>query len=401
MVGGLFLILSVFLLISKTIPVTKRRTLLVIFAAALTVSHYSLAYIYLAITAVIFIISRMKSRSDDSLDAVTVLLFSVVTFSWYVLTSWPLTSWSQNIASIFADLTTGLTPSAQTASAYFVTPQVFTASSWINLLLSGLENIFLIIGVLAITLKLNGKGISAQFKVILILSAVILAVSLITPSFASTIGFTRFYGITLLFLSPCFVFGGQTLLVAIRKAWRKIKRPLKTQITSKNNGIDRAILLIAIILGAFFLSQVGFVNHVTGGAIGSTIIDFDRIKTSSSYQVKISFNDAYISVQDVFSAVWLLNHENSSSTIFADAVSGANVLTSYGLIPRNLISPITDSTIPFPGSFVYLSGLNVEDIIITANGGFFNSSDFFLNLNECNLVYSNGNGEIWYSNFPG
>ena len=89
-VGELFLILSVFLLISKTIPVTKRRLLLIIFGAALAVSHYSLAYIYLAIVVVVFIISRVKPKFDDTLNTVTVLLLFVMTFSWYALTSAPL-----------------------------------------------------------------------------------------------------------------------------------------------------------------------------------------------------------------------------------------------------------------------------------------------------------------------
>ena len=84
-VGELFLILSVFLLISKTIPVTKRRLLLIIFGAALAVSHYSLAYIYLAIVALVFIISRVKPKFDDTLNTVTVLLLFVITFSWYTL----------------------------------------------------------------------------------------------------------------------------------------------------------------------------------------------------------------------------------------------------------------------------------------------------------------------------
>ncbi len=290
-VGELFLILSVFLLISKTIPVTKRRWLLIIFGAALVVSHYSLAYIYLAIVAVVFIISRVKPRFDDALNTVTVLLLFVMTFSWYSLTSAsaPLISLINTIKTVFVELTAGVPPTTGTASTtMFAVPQVFTVATWINLLLSGIAYLFLIIGVLAIILRPKGTGISAQYRVMMIVAAVILVAALIVPSIAATLNFTRFYAITLLFLSPCFVLGGQTLLATIGKAWTKIKRPLKRQIASKSKNIDIVLLLIAIILGAYFLSQVGFVNRVTNGAIHSYTIDFDRIETSNEIQVKIS-----------------------------------------------------------------------------------------------------------------
>jgi uncharacterized membrane protein len=402
-VGELFLLLSVFLLLDKTIPVTKRRLLLITFGAALVVSHYALAYIYLAIVTLVFIISRVKPRFNDTLNTVTVLLLFVMAFIWYALwSSSPLTSMINTIKLTYVELTTGLLPSkAVTASAMFPIPQVFTAATWINLLLSGIANLFLIIGVLSIILRPKGKEISAQFKIMLTVAAVILAVSLIAPSIASTLNFTRFYGITLLFLSPCFVLGGQTLLATMGKAWKKNNLPIKLQNVSKSKNIDRVLLLIAIILGGYFLSQVGFINRVTNGAIHSYTIDFDRMKTSSDPRVETSFYTAYIPEQDVFSAVWLLSHRGLPSTIYADDVSGDHVLTSYGLTPRNLISPITNSTIPTPNSFVYLSRLNIADNIITTSGEPFNSSEIFPNLNESNLVYSNGNGEIWRAAFPG
>jgi uncharacterized membrane protein len=395
-VGELFFILSIFLLISKTIPVTKRRLLLIIFGAALAVSHYSLAYIYLAIVALVFIVSRVKPRFDDTLNTVTVLLLFVMTFSWYALTSAPLISLTDSIKGVFVDLTTGVVPTSGTASAMFFVPQVFTVGIWINLLLSGIANLFLIIGVLSIILRPKGKGISAQFAVMLTIAAVVLAVSLIAPTIASTLNFTRFYGITLLFLSPCFVFGGQTLLVTIRKAWTKIKRPLKRQIASKSKNIDIVFLLIAIILSAYFLSQVGFVNRVTNSAVVGYTINLDRMITSNESQVKISLYGFYIPEQEVFSASWLLNHKVETAEVFGDFDSETNVLVSYGLIPNKIFLPITNTTIPPQGSFVYLGSLNVVNGVIATTTGSFNTSEISFLLDQNNLVYSNGNSEIWY-----
>lgn len=395
-VGELFLLLSVLLLMSNTIPVTRRRLLLIIFGAALAISHYSLAYIFLAIIVLVFIISKVKPRFDNTLNAVTVFSLSVFTLSWYALgPNAPLIELIDTGKWVFEELTTGLMPSAGTASDMFFVPPVFTAASWINLLLSGIANLFLIIGVLVIVLKLKGKEISPQFKVMLTVAAVFLAVSLVLPSVARTLNFTRFYGIALLFLSPCFVLGGQTLLATIGKAWMKIKRPLKRQSVSKSKNIDGVFVLIAIILGAYFLSQVGFVNHVAGG-VPHYNIDFDRMITSNESQVKISLYQVYIPEQDVFSASWLLNHKVETAEAFADFLSKYHALASYGLIP-NLVFPIANTTIPLQGSFVYLGSLNiVNGVITTTYTGSFNTSEISFILDQNNLVYSNGNSEIWY-----
>jgi uncharacterized membrane protein len=405
-VGEFFFILSVFLLISKTIPVTKRRLLLMVFGAALVVSHYALAYIYLLIVAIVFVISRVKPRFDDALNNVTVLFLFVITFLWYNLTNAPLTSFISTIKGSFIELTSpsaaaaGLASSpAGSASAMFGLPQVFTVASWINLLVSGIANLFLIIGVLAIILKLNGKGISPQFKVILTLVAAILGLSFIFSSIAIILAFGRLYGIFLLFLSPCFIFGGQTLLATIGKVWTQIKRVLKRHIVSKSKNIDLVLLLIAIILGGYFLSQVGFVNRVTNSGIHSYSIDFDKIITSNVSSSKIILYDDYIPEQDVYSASWLLDHKVETTEVFADYLSEYHVLLSYGLIPNNLLLPLTNTTIPPQGTFIYLGSLNTVTGVITTTAtttGSFNTSEISSLLNQNNLVYSNGNSEIWY-----
>jgi len=396
-VGELFLLLSVFILINKTMPVTKRRLLLITFGAALIVSHYTLAYLYLAMVTIIFIISRVRHRFDAALNIATLSLLFLMSFSWYALTSAPLVLSINTVRGIFALLITGRMPtSASTGAAYFALPQVFTAATWINLLLSGITNLFLIIGILLIILRPKGTGISAQYKVMTILSAIILAASFIAPSIASILNFTRFYGITLLFLSPCFILGGQTLLTTIGKAWKKIKRPQKRQIASKSKNIDQVLLLIAIILGAYFLSQVGFVNRVTNGEIHSYTLDFDRMIGSNDSQVKMSLYGEYIPEQDVFSASWLLNHKVETAEVFADPESGTHVLVTNGLIPNKLVLPLTNTTIPLNGSFIYLGSLNIVNGVIFSLTGSFNTSEISFLLDKNNLVYSNGNSEIWY-----
>ena len=395
-VGELFLFLSVFLLIIKTIPVTKRRLLLIIFGAALVVSHYALEYIFLAIVALVFIIARIKPRFDDTLNTVTVLLLFVITFSWYTLTSAPLEAVIGTFHHVFVNLSTGAKVTTGTSATVFVVPQVFSAATWINLLLSGIATLFLIIGVLAILLRPKGTGISAQYRAMMIIAAIILAITLIAPSIAQILNYTRFYAITLLFLSPCFVIGGRAILTIIGKAWEKIKQPPKHRSLTKNGNLNRALLLIAIILSAYFLSQVGFVNYVSGGAIHTYNVDFDRMVTSDNAQVKITLYDTYIPQQDVFSATWLSNYKVGSTEVFSDYLSGSHALISYGLIPNKLLLPLTNKTIPPQGSYIYLGSLNTLNGVITTAAGSFNTSQISPLLDQNSLVYSNGNSEIFY-----
>lgn len=179
-VGELFFVLSVFLLISKTIPVTKRNWLLIIFGAALVVSHYTLAYVYLGIVAIVFLISKVKPRLDDALNTVTVLLLFVVAFTWYAIgPNSPLTSLVNTIKLAFAELTNPAPAGGTASTSVLATPQVFTIATWINLLLSVIAYLFLIIGFLAMALRPKKTGISSRYIVMTIVAAIILVVALI------------------------------------------------------------------------------------------------------------------------------------------------------------------------------------------------------------------------------
>jgi uncharacterized membrane protein len=405
-VGEFFLLLSVFLLVDRTIPMTKRRLLLVAFGVALAVSHYSLAFLYLSFVVLVFIVSKIKPKIDRTINFMTIvlLLLFVLTFSFYAFYSNSvLPTLANAIKAVVYGLSTGNTHvGAGTATNLYSVPQVFTAATWINLAMLIIPNLLLIIGILVIILKPKGTGISDQFRIMSIAAAIVLAASTIVPSFATSFNFSRFYAITILFLSPCFVFGGQTLLVTIRKTWTKIKRSLKRQIDSKSKNMNIAFLLIAIILGGYFLSQLGFVNRVTGDKIKSYYIDFDRIQASDEAQVKVIFLvGAYIPEQDVSSAVWLLNHKVATAKVYADGASESHALISYGLIPDKLILPLTNATTPEQFTLIYLSSLNVVYGVITTSSessstfGAFNTSEISPLLNNSNLIYSNGASEIW------
>lgn len=400
-VAYFFLILSLFLWLNKAIPIKEKRILLIIFGASIALSHYSIAIIYLIIIAFVVIISGIKSKFDGVYNAFTVLAIFGISTSWFAFSSGStftstLTLILNTAQTILFELTgfqVGTTGAGVASSVFFI-PTVFTPATWINLILSGITLLLLLFGILLVLCCSRRLGISDRFKLIIFFSGIIFAVSYLFPMVARTLNFTRFYAIALLFLSPCFAIGALIILKTIQRTLRKRSEKQRTSVFLNKHG-KMALLTVAVLLSAYFFSQSGLINYVTWGDIHSNTFDYCRMKTSDNPQVQIQFYSAFNPEQDVFSAVWLSKYANTSSIVFSDIPSRFHVLASEGLIPENLRLPLTNTTKPQQGSFVYLGSLNVAKGIISVSSGLFNTSEITSSLNQGDLIYSNGNSQIW------
>jgi uncharacterized membrane protein len=219
------------------------------------------------------------------------------------------------------------------------------------------------------------------------------------PNVAPALNLERFYAITLLFLAPCFVLGGETLVGVSENV---LRRAIRRRSLSNAYSKTGTVVLCAVLIG-YFLTQSGFINCISGASPLSFSLDYNRIRTSTDPNSanSITFYANFITEQDVFGAVWLTKNRGESSMIYADYRSADGVLTSYGFIPRLQISPLTNTTTLEQGGFVYLRQLNVANGIIPTPTAPFNTSEIYPLLNKTNLIYSNGNSEIWYVSSPG
>jgi uncharacterized membrane protein len=407
-VGTFFLLLSIFLLTNNVISVSKRRVLVVVFGVALVMSHYVLAYLFIALVVLSFLVSRRNQKTDKVINFYTLLILFLFSLSWYTFSSESVfKTLDHTIRFTLIESLTGkyVSLAAGSATDIYSLPQIFTVATWINLALLGIVYLSLLIGIITTTLKPNRTGISTQFRVMLITAATILVAAITLPRFAQIIDFTRFQAITLLFLSPCIVLGAKIIIAIPRNVLMKIKRPSILQGSFNCKNANLGLLLIAILASAYFLSQVGFVNRVTGGSVHSYIIDFDRIKASDEVRIKMNLYGAYNAEQDVISAEWLQSHKDATVKVYADSTLAGHVLISYGLIPDELLFPLTNKTIPEQFTYIYLGSLNVVNGVITidtgsfSNWGLFNISELSYLLSETDLVYSNGASEIY--SFPG
>jgi uncharacterized membrane protein len=395
-IGTLFLALSIFIIIDKSLSVGKRKLLLIVFGGALIVSHYSLFLIYLFLVISLYIVLRIKEHQDNILDFKSLLLLFLISFSWYSYNNSIIVSINNSLTHIFSDFVSdfGVTSSRGLSGAHPVGSNINFAGDiyWVFYVLA---NLFLAVGVIGLLTGLLGKKkkwpFDLKYKIMSIGSGFILLLCLVIPNLAPSLNFSRFYAITLLFLSPYFVMGGELVIDSAGALWR---RTTKRRFFA-NMKKATTILLFIVIVG-YFLSQSGFVNVVTGAAPLSFSLDYFRASTSTDPVIQQNFNSMYISEQDVFSASWLLSHNVKSAEVFPGDTSGFHALVSYGLTPDNLIFTIANGTITPQSNYVYLGSLQIINGAITSSVSS-NTSQMPSLFNQNDLIYANGISEIWFA----
>jgi len=405
-IGQLFFILSLFLIIEKKIPVGKKRVLLIIFASALILSHYALAFIFLFYILFLFIFPRIARvqaifrylkehrHITQILSPSLILLLVALTFSWYTYVSnSPLDQLLYSVDRIINFFVSDfLKPEARLVPALSSLSPTAPSSliGIIHKALIYLEHFFIGIGIIVLTIKPKEFNLYPEFRLTAIISFLILALCFVVPNFALTLNMTRFYSIAILFLTPFLVFGCTFLLRIIEKNFA-LRLPKLSKVTVKNFGLYVA----SCVLIFTFLFQSGLINHVTGDYPWSYSLDLDRRESSSDLRIKVETHGGYFLDQEVFSAKWLMINMNSTSKVYADWNSRTTTLRSYALLSEDRMLPITNETKLDPQTYIYLKYLNIQIGLISESTYKFNTSDLSPTMAGCNKIYSNGDSEIF------
>jgi len=388
-----FLVLSILILLDKTMSVGKRQLLFLVFGAALIVSHYSTAYLYLAIIFLIYIILQITGKNNKVLTAKTVLLLSAIGFAWYSFTESPLLTLGTFFYQVYSRFFQDLSSTTARSSVVFASHSILTFASVINWVLFITVHFMVLIGILVVILKSKKLKLDPTYRILMISSAVVLFIALVIPNVGPALDFSRFYQLSLLFLAPCFVLGGQALLDSFKNL---LRRAAQRNFLGSTNKIGA--VLVCVVLVGYFLSQSGFINSVTEAAPLSFSLDFSRFTTSRDLNYQTQIYSAYIPEQNYFSAVWLTKHAEPQSIVYADYPSRQTVLLSYGMFPEQYLAHLNIQSTPEKNNFIYLSKLNIGTGVIfntEPTRGWFNTSEISSILKQSNLIYSNGNGEIW------
>jgi uncharacterized membrane protein len=395
MVGELFFVVAILTLVDRSMSSRERRILFIIFSAALVVSHYTLSYLFLFYIISTFIILHMRGKSKV-LSLGLVLILIATTFSWNIYVSdAPLIKlgdvfrrmvdrFATDIFSTSARFQPGVTPLSPTAQTNLV--------GLTHKILVYVVNLFIGIGAVILVFKPKKFDFQPEFRLMGILSAFILLLALTVPNFAPTLNLTRFYQIVMLLLAPLFTLGGEYLLKSIRGVM-KLSIPFLGRL-GKFFGKEFELRTLTIVLIAFFLFQVGFINHITEGYPYSYSLDFDRKKISSDFGVRSGLYSIYVPEYDFASAQWLYLEMANSSRVYADGSWGKPILAAYALLAYERVDYLYNTTELESKSYIYLRYLNIREGLIYTATDAFNLTDISNLLDHADEVYSNGGSEV-------
>jgi uncharacterized membrane protein len=396
-VAEFFLVLSLMVILNRSIPVGKRRLLLIFFGASLAVSHYSLMYIYLLVVSLLYAYNKIRRSSDFAINSLTLFLLFFVTFSWYSYSIAPLNALTTIISKFYSNFFIDFFNASSRLPQVSQSQPVSDISSVFSTGIFVIVNLLIAIGFLNFVSKSKGTKIDPGYRLLCFLSGALILLCLALPNFAPTLNINRFYMIALLTLAPLSILGFNGFVKMAGRIWQKVTK--QKFLTKRYSAIKPVLLCILLI--CFFLTQTGFVNHITGLGVVVRPVDLDRINSSNSNQVKTGIYEPYISEYDAFATIWLTKYRDSFLPLYADAVSLDKTLCSIGLIQRDRIIPLDNAIVLKPNSYVFFGRQNIVlDLLILQNGKG-NFTEALALVQNGDLIYSNNASQIWFANPTG
>ena len=436
-VAELFLALFILLIADKKMNKQISALLMIIFAAALAVSHYGLSYIFMFyLIGAWFLLFSIESSNISSLkqgihskfdtswlktnqscvhsnsqnkntplagiktlSATFIVIYFVFALSWYMYVS---SSSAFNTiiglgdhiySSVFADFFNPASRESQVLVALGMEPVRPFFWVRVNAIVQHTIQIFIIVGIIRLIAKYREMKFTREFIAMVFISSVILSLCIAIPFLSNTMDVTRFYHVTLFFLAPCCILGGEIIWEYVSKAFRSI--------SFKRSTYAKICLIILI---PYFLFNIGFVYEFTEHPTHLPV-SFYRLVDSKEPQEKMIHYIERVPTQDFISAMWLSDHKNDRSAIYTGWTSKVYLLTPYPLPPTENIRILYPPNRSIGNSdFVYLRQFNIKDNImglsrIPTGVKIYQSPCYNTTEITCifkkNKIYSNGGSEIY------
>lgn len=342
-IGELFLILLILVLIETNIPKIKKSFFGVLFGVSLIVSHYGLSYIFsIYLISAMILMSLIKSNQfkllnkryneDTNLSFTFILLFLVFTFSWYIYVSGG--SIFENIVhignhiygTIFVDF---LNPESVQGLS-LLTSSTNTPLRFMFKIINYIVQFFIVIGVISLLFFENRKiRVNTEYKIFTFVSLLLLIFSVTIPNFSNSLNTTRLFQIVSIFLAPCYVLGG----ISVLKGTHLLKLNFSKEIFLK-------ILMIFTMIYFFFSS--GFIYELANDQ-------------PSSHLLNNNLDGQFFTSSELSGAYWLNN--NKKEQIYTDNVR--SVLFNRFSLSKTIIFESDDLNIIKNNSYIYLGTWNI------------------------------------------
>ena len=444
-IAEFFFVLLLLLIVSKKMNSTKRSALFIIFAFGLITSHYSTSYIFMFclifILISLFLIGnlpintigqnlqnksmiRLKNnvvcqrtsnlihKGDSTLTTTIVVFYIVFILTWYMYVSSSsafnaIINMSDHVySSLYTDFLNPTARESNVLSAIGKGPELKSLLQTINRFIFHTTEFFILVGVTAMIMgKFEKLKYYKEYCFIAIASMILLLASILLPFFSGHLHMDRLYHITLIFLSPFFVLGGQFFISCILK----LSHGLKYKYRRHRNKVNISLALndkkhikyinipIIIVLIFYFLFNSGFVFVIAENST-SFPLGINNLDKYGNDEDKANFYSRLTLEQDVFSAKWLSKNINyKQQRVYADDISRNHALLGYGMIPFQYTLKMTNTTEMRQESYVYLRYSNiVHGIMLNYGGDIYGYEDITSLINKNSKIYSNGGSYIHY-----
>jgi uncharacterized membrane protein len=381
-IATIFYVLLFFIVLSDKIPLSKKKTLFIIFAGALVVSHYSKSYIFAFILtlmwATLFILKK-----NVKITLSMVLVFLSIVFAWNIFTMHATTfeDLVRTLDNIYRNFTSDFFKPESRGPDVMMATGVIAPPTYLHIisrLIFHLTLILIGVGFISLIIKFLKKKTNLEYLILVSLNMGLLALVVIIPNLAESLKMGRFYKTALIILAPLCFLGGEEIVVKLHK--------LKIPFFRKPS----AVIFVSIILVSHFLFQTETIYEIAK-------VESWSIPLSGYRMPPQTISEILLYETDVYGAIWLGNKCNNS-VIYADYTSKFNVLTSYGLVDYQRFRALTNTTTTIKNGTIYLRRLNT--IHKTMIGDYvppWNITDIQLLLTSQNKIYSNGGSSIYQS----
>ncbi len=394
MIAELFFVLLFILAFERT---ANKGKLVMIFAlsAALIVSHYSLSYIYVAYVVAIAFFS-LRTRKMTELNITYLGLLLVMVFGWYFGASGSaVVSLSQTVSMVGGHIATDMFSFG--ARDPYVSRILILGPVSLQQRISRITFIATVVCVVVGYVKTvfirKNMGFSTAYFVVSSISIALISLSVLLPYLGQALNLDRFYEISLLFAAPFPILGAEVLLARASTMVHSLFAP--GWLRRRHARVSIRAILLASLLVLYFLSQVGYLYEVTGAAPISVSLTADKNRFIPG---DIAAYGAVPLEQDVFGARWLSRYMVSwhGVSVFSDETSMKLVLTSQGMLNWGHMAVFYPSSIFPPGTYVFLSRLNVVNGVIVRSNHLDNVTELSGFRYSADKIYSNGGTEVGY-----
>ncbi len=436
-VSELFFVLVILLMVDRKLTLVQRTILVIIFGFGVIVSYYGLGTGY-AIGYITFgmlvlfvlksrpgrivwqwLIGKSNSLPDDLYSAgafnkkamvIIVSLSLVFMFAYYGLVASGAGLSGFNKATEIAQYTGQHISTAGYLDPQYKEPLVKTAMGldfpmaspggklW--RILQYLVELCLVVGFLRLIFRPATLGkLKAEYIALIIVSALILLGIFIIPPGSYGMGVTRIWQITLVLVSPLFIFGGETIALGIARLFGKFRRANNSWRTRLNQQ-SFIWFPVVVILIPYFIFNSGVVFEMSRSQT-TDFIDMPYSIALSGH--RLDLNTVFIE-QDLAAARWLCKVPKADAPVYVDFNTSRLFLNQVDF-PCRIAGIGYEMTEVAPISYVYLKTWNVQNREVTFATGYatrtsvnFDDLPVFRQIIEkADAIYNNGGAQALFS----